>query len=183
MVISTSIRRTTLRFLAFGDPNINFSMRFLVVFFMVGLFLTGCQRTQKLNKPEVGIVSVKDVLPEMPSSPQSPKPVKANKNETEKPKNVYSETAKTTDGTKYGQPEAGMALLRITVADVSGTPVRATIAFERGITYGYRLFRQVPPGVYRLEAMATGYKPKRQTITVLSGQVVNQTLFLEKEKL
>jgi len=153
----------------------------MVVFFMAGLLLSGCQRTQKLNKPEEDALPVTDIAPETLSSRPASKPAETDKNETERPKNVYSEAPKTTDGTKYGQPEAGMALLRITVADVSGRPVRATIAFERGITYGYRLFRQVPPGVYRLEAMATGYKPKRQMVTVLSGQVLNQTLFIEKE--
>lgn len=141
----------------------------LVVFLVVS---TGCQRHQTLKKPgslseEMGEAMSASVVPPTPQNERHM---------------LTTYEAKTPPSAATGRPANGMALLRITVVEASGNPVRATIAFERGITYGYRLFRQIPPGVYRVEAMAVGYKPKYVTLTLLAGQVVNQTLFLEKDK-
>ncbi|HRR08340.1 MAG TPA: carboxypeptidase-like regulatory domain-containing protein [Rhodothermales bacterium] len=153
----------------FLKPNTVFLNGCFCVFLLV---LTGCQRHQTLNKPETLSETTRGPTPSpvVPSTPQQ---------ERQAPP-TYE--AKMPSSTAIGRPANGMALLRITVAEASGAPVRATIAFERGITYGYRLFRQIPPGVYRVEAMAVGYKPKYMTITLLAGQVLNQTLLLEKDR-
>ena len=95
-----------------------------------------------------------------------------------------SVSGKTAAAPAIATPDASSAsgLLRITVADLNGKPVRATIAFSHGITYGYRLFRQIPAGVYRIEVMAIGYRSQVKTVVLQAGQILNQTFRLEPDR-